>query len=36
MIKQYVINYETEKRATVYASNPYRPYLETAVNELTI
>ena len=36
MIKKYCIIYEEEIRATVYASNPTFPYLETTVHELTI
>lgn len=36
MIKNYCIIYEEEKRATVYASNPCRPYFETTFNELNI
>lgn len=36
MIKEYLIIYSVEKRVQVYASNPYRPYLETTVHELTI
>lgn len=36
MIKNYCIIYEKEEQATVYASNPCRPYLETTVHELTI
>lgn len=36
MIKEYCIIYEEEQRATVYASNPSRPYIETTVHELTI
>lgn len=36
MIKEYLIIYNVEKRVEVYASNPYCPYFETTVQELTI
>lgn len=36
MIKNYCIIYEIEQRATVYASNPCRPYFETTYHELTV
>lgn len=36
MIKNYCIIYEEEKRATVYASNPCCPDIETTVHELNI
>jgi len=36
LIKDYLIIYSVEKRVKVYASNPYRPCLETTVHELTI
>lgn len=36
MIKDYLIIYSVEKRVKVYAGNPYRPCLETTVQEINI